>query len=68
MEGTTLFIWGTVFGVIGLGYFVYGKKQKAVVPLFMGIGLFIIPHFISNVYALIIAGLLLMILPYFARI
>jgi len=68
MEGTTLFIWGTVFGVIGLGYFVYGKKQKAVVPLFTGIGLFIIPHLISNVYALIIAGLLLMILPYFARI
>ena len=68
MEGTALIIWGMVFGIIGMGFFVYGKKQKVVVPLFAGIALFIIPYFISNVYALIIAGLILMVLPYFVRI
>jgi predicted membrane protein len=68
MEGTALFIWGTVFGIIGLGFFVYGKKQKAVVPLFTGIALFIIPHFISNVYTLIVAGILLVVLPCFVKI
>ncbi len=68
MEGTALLIWGTVFGVIGLGFFVYGKKQKAVVPLFTGVALFIVPHFISNVYTLIVAGVILVALPYFVRL
>ncbi|MBU1568203.1 MAG: hypothetical protein KJ630_21590 [Proteobacteria bacterium] len=38
MDASTL-IWWVIFGSIGLGYFVYGKKQRAVIPLFSGIGL-----------------------------
>jgi len=49
MEGTSLLIWGMLFGAVGLGFFAYGKKQKAVVPLFTGVALFIFPYFISNV-------------------
>lgn len=48
MEGTSLLIWEMLFGAIGLGYFTYGKKQRAVVPLFVGIALFIFPYFITN--------------------
>jgi len=68
MEGTSLLIWGMIFGSIGLGFFAYGKKQKAVVPLFSGISLFIFPYFISNVYILVIVGVILIALPYFVRI
>jgi len=57
-----------LFGAIGLGYFTYGKKQKAVVPLFVGIALFIFPYFISNIYVLVAAGIVLVVLPYFVRI
>ncbi len=57
-----------VFGAIGLGFFTYGKKQKAVVPLFTGIALFMFPYFISNVYILVIVGVILVALPYFVRI
>ncbi len=57
-----------VFGAIGLGFFMYGKKQKAVVPLCTGIALFMFPYFISNVYMLVIVGVLLVALPYFMRI
>ena len=67
MEGTPLLIWGVMFGAIGLGFFTYGKKQKAVVPLITGIALFIIPYSISNVYMLVIAGAALVALPYFVR-
>jgi predicted membrane protein len=67
MEGTSLLIWGMLFGAIGLGFFTYGRKQKAVVPLFTGIALFIFPYFISNVYVLVIAGIVLVVLPYFVR-
>ena len=68
MEGTSLLIWGLMFGAIGLGFFTYGRKQKAVVPFIAGIALFIVPYFISNVYLLVIAGSVLVALPYFVRI
>jgi hypothetical protein len=68
MEGSSLLIWGMAFGAIGLGFFTYGKRQKAIVPLFTGIALFIFPYFIANVYMLVIIGVILMMLPYFVRI
>jgi predicted membrane protein len=68
MEGASLLIWGIMFGAIGLGFFTYGRRQKAVVPLITGIALFIIPYSISNVYMLLIAGAALVALPYFVRV
>ena len=68
MEGASQLIWGMVFGAIGFGYFLYGKKQKAVVPLLAGITLFVFPYFVSNVYLLVIIGAGLMVLPYYVRI
>jgi len=60
-------VWGMLFGSIGLGFFIYGKKQRAVVPLIIGVLLFIFPYFISNTYMLIIVGLILVAIPYFVR-
>ena len=68
MQGTSLLVWGVIFGAIGLGFFTYGRRQKAIVPLLAGIALFIFPYFISNVLALVAVGLLLVALPYFVRI
>lgn len=68
MVDTSLLIWGMVFGSIGLGYFAYGKKQRALVPFLVGIGLFIFPYFISNIYILLITGTGLALLPYFIRL
>lgn len=68
MESTSLLIWGVLFGAVGLGFFSYGKKQKAIVPLVSGIALFMVPYFIPNVYTLVIVGIFLVALPYFVRI
>jgi len=68
MKGTSLLYWGILFGSIGLGFFTYGKKQKAVVPLFVGIALFIFPYFISNVYILVIVGIIIVAIPFFVKI
>ena len=68
MEDTSLFVWAMAFGTIGLGFFVYGKKQSAVVPLFSGIALMAFPYFIPNVYVLVIVGAALVALPYFVKI
>ena len=68
MEDSSLLFWSMLFGAIGLGYFMYGKKQKSVVPLFVGIALFIFPYFISNIYALIATGVILVVIPYFVKV
>ncbi|MBW2247205.1 MAG: hypothetical protein JRF62_08375 [Deltaproteobacteria bacterium] len=61
---TSTLMWGVIFGSIGLGFFVYGKKQKAIIPFFSGIGLIVFPYFISNVFILIITGIVLVALPF----
>ncbi len=68
MESTSLLLWGMVFGSLGLGFFIYGKKQKAIVPLMTGIALFIFPYFIADITMLVIIGCSLVVLPYFVRI
>lgn len=61
-------IWGLLFGSVGLAFFIYGKKQKAIVPLFCGVFLMIFPYFISNTIILVAIGVVLIVLPYFVRI
>ena len=61
-------LWGLLFGSIGLGYFIYGKKQKAVVPLVCGLALMLFPYFVSKVLLLVGIGVLLTAIPYFFRL
>lgn len=68
MENTSLIISAMVFGSIGLGFFIYGKKQKSLVSLSVGIALMVFPYFITDVVVLIIAGVILMALPLFVKI
>jgi hypothetical protein len=68
MNSISTLIWGVIFGSIGLGFFVYGKKQSAIVPILSGIGLMVFPYFISNIYIMILSGIVLAALPYFIRI
>ena len=60
-------LWGLLFSSIGLGFFLYGKKQRAVVPLVCGLVLMIYPYFIPNVIALVAIGVVLAAVPYFFR-
>ena len=68
MNDTSMLLWGVVFGSIGLGFFIYGRKQQAVVPLVVGIALFVVPYVISNLNLLLLAGIILIALPYFVRL
>ena len=60
--------WGSVFGSIGLGYFVYGKRQSAVVPLVCGLLLMVFPYFIETTWLLVLIGAALAAVPYFVRL
>jgi hypothetical protein len=57
-----------LFGSIGLGFFIYGRKQRAVVPLFCGLALMIFPYFISNAILLVAIGVGLIAIPYFLKL
>ncbi|MBR9984770.1 MAG: hypothetical protein KFF68_02560 [Desulfosarcina sp.] len=64
---TSTLMWGVIFGSIGLGFFVYGKKQKVIIPFISGIGLMIIPYFISNVFILVATGTVFAALPFILK-
>ena len=57
-----------LFGAIGLGYFVYGRKQKRAMPWVSGIGLMVFPYFVSGTFTMIAVGAILVALPYFVRV
>lgn len=65
---TSLLLWGVLFSSVGFGFFIYGKKQKVVVPLICGLTLMIYPYFISNSVLLVTLGIILMAIPYFVKI
>jgi hypothetical protein len=66
MDTATL-LWGLLFGSIGIGFFVYGRRQRAVIPLLCGLVLMIFPYFVSNTILLVAIGVVLIALPYFFR-
>lgn len=66
MSGSLL-VWAVLFGSIGFGFFVYGKKERAIVPLLAGIALIVAPYLVSNVILLLLIGCALVAAPYFVR-
>jgi len=67
MANTAQLLWGMLFGSIGFGFFVYGRRQRNPVPLVAGLVLMIYPLFVSNSYLLVLIGAILCAVPYFIR-
>jgi hypothetical protein len=65
---TASILWSVLFGAIGIGYFIYGKRQRVIVPLISGLALMFFPYFISNTWALVLVGAMLTAVPYFIRL
>lgn len=68
LDNPTLLMWSLLFGAFGMGYFMYGKKQRSPVPFVVGIVLMVFPYFITNVYLVVLIGLALIATPYFVRL
>ena len=67
MDVDTLLL-GVLFSSIGIGYFIYGKRQANVVCRYTGIALMVYPYFIGNKLAVVLVGLALMALPRFVKL
>ena len=67
MDTATLFA-GVILGSIGLGYVVFGRKQRNPIALASGIALCGLPYFLSNILILILASIALMVVPFVIKL
>lgn len=63
MTNSLIYI-GLLFGSIGSGYALYGKRQQEPVPLICGLLLIGLPYVIMNLVVLGMAGIILVALPF----
>ena len=68
MDSSTQLIMGVLFGSVGFGFLTYSWRQKAVVPLLVGVAISVIPYLIPNVWVLVAVGIVLLGVSYFIRI
>jgi hypothetical protein len=63
VSATTLFV-AVLAGAVGVGYFLYGKRQSRMVPMLAGAALCVVPYFIRSVLLLLLACLALLASPF----
>jgi hypothetical protein len=56
-----------VFGMIGMGMFMYGKKAARPIPLAAGAGLMVLPYFITHLVLMIVICGALTAIPWLMR-
>lgn len=63
-SASTLFV-GILAGVLGLSFFIYGKRQERIAFLAAGVGLCVYPYLIDGLALQILIGLGLAAAPFF---
>ncbi|HBS43109.1 MAG TPA: hypothetical protein DEA26_10540 [Oceanospirillales bacterium] len=58
-----ILFWGLIFSSLGLGYFIYGKRQQDKVVRYSGIALMLYPYVVTKLAPLIVVGVLLALAP-----
>ena len=61
-------IWGLVFGSIGIGYCIYGRRQKTLMPFVSGIALIGFPHFVDGALLTMLVGAVLASIPFYVKV
>ena len=61
------FLVSFVFGMIGMGMFMYGKKAGRMPPLLVGVALMVVPYFFSSILLMTLSCSGLIVLAYFLR-
>jgi hypothetical protein len=63
MTPATLAI-GILTGAVGVGYFIYGKRQTKFAPLLAGMALCVYPYFVDSILWLCVIGAVLLAAPF----
>jgi hypothetical protein len=56
-----------IFSSVGLGYFLFGKRQQEYLFLFAGLALMVYPYMVSGTATVTVVGLVLSAGPFVAR-
>jgi len=67
MGDSSLLFSGLIFGSVGMGYLIYGIKQRRGSALVCGALISTLPYVSTNILLLIPLGVLLMAIPIFLR-
>ncbi|MBZ2168758.1 hypothetical protein [Marinobacter sp. F4216] len=62
---TALLVSGLIFSAIGIGYFVYGRRQDNMAARWSGLALVLYPYLMTDVYTMVAVGISLMLIPRF---
>jgi hypothetical protein len=57
-------LFGVIAGAIGVGYFIYGRRQAKFVPLIAGMLLCVYPYFVDSLLWLSVIGAALVAAPF----
>ncbi len=52
-----------IWGIFGMAYFTYGKKQNQIPLIILGLLLMIFPYFVTDLFTMNILGCVLLLLP-----
>jgi hypothetical protein len=66
MDMTSLML-SMLFGTVGLGFFMYGRKMGEILPMGVGVALMVCPYFIANVAVMLVVCVLLSAVPFVVR-
>ena len=58
---------GLLFGSIGMGFAIYGRRQRQLMPFLAGLGLIGLPYVVDSTMAMIAVAILLVVLPFVVR-
>ena len=53
-----------IWGSIGVGYFIYGKKQQEIAPLAGGVAMILVSYFVSSALLMSLICIVLMVAVY----
>jgi len=64
---TTALMLSVLFGALGMGFLMYGKKAGRLIPIIAGLSLMVLPYFISSVLILLIVCAVVTATPFVVR-
>lgn len=67
MDTATLVL-GLIFSSIGIGYFIYGRRQSNTVARWCGLALMLFPYIVTDTLATVAVGAALMLTPRFVEL
>lgn len=67
MPTPSALFFGLMFSAVGVGFFIYGKRQSRLVAMLAGVGLCVFPYFVESAWLLVLIGSAFLALPFIVR-